>query len=329
MIRVGILGTGFGVKVHLPAFGLDSRAKVIAIYGRDRQKTNQIAKEKNLKAAHDWKAILKNPEVDAVSIALPPTVQAQILPEVLKAKKHAFIEKPVGMDSGQTLKLAQGFEKNEIKTAMDFEFPYLPAWQSMYQKLAELEGIQHVKLNWHVKTTAFSTPNSWKANLALGGGSLNNLACHSLHYIEWIMGQATAVTAHLGHDEMLTDIILEFPQNRKAVLSVSMNTNFGNGHRLEIFGNKGSLTLENTGADYMNGFTLKVKSASGEKTETFPDPTGFSDGRVVAVNRVVKKFLDSIESNQNVGPNLFDGARNQFLMEASRKSSQTGQRVAF
>lgn len=324
MIRIGILGTGFGARVLLPAFKLDPRVGVTAIYGRNPATLNTIATQNKLEAFADWRELINSPNIDAVAIALPPPVQAQVLKEI---KKHVFAEKPVGLGSKATKEIATNFDENKIIHALDFEFPFLPAWQDFFLKQLDIGEVQHLKLNWHVKTTAYKTPSTWKINLAQGGGVLANLACHSLHYTEWIMGESNAVTATLSEDEAQIDVIMEFANQRKATLSVSMDTEFGNGHRLELFATKGALTLDNPTTDYMNGFTLKTKNSLGEKTETYPAEEEFQDGRIVAVNRVIKRFLDGIESGKSDWPNLHDGARNELLIEACRKSHSTGQKI--
>ncbi len=328
MIRVGILGTGFGAKVHLPAFQMDARCKVVAAYGRNPSKLREAFQDPSIRLHSSWEEILASPEVDAVAIALPPFLQAEVLAQLPKYKKHVLAEKPIGLGSDKTKKLAEALDKLKIVHSVDFEFPLLPAWQGLYGKLAEISPVQHLKLNWHVRTTSNAVPNSWKPDAKQGGGTLANLACHSLHSVEWIMGKAQQLTASLGENEMQVDVIMEFEGHRKAVVSVSMNTMFGNGHRVEVFGDKGALTLENTGADYMNGFVLKIKNQTGEKIETFPASSTFADGRVVAVNRIVKRFLDAIEGmNSDYRPDLFEGARNERLLEACRESHRSGERV--
>ena len=39
ILNVGIIGTGFGVLAHLPAYNQNKKCKVIAIFGRESTET--------------------------------------------------------------------------------------------------------------------------------------------------------------------------------------------------------------------------------------------------------------------------------------------------
>ena len=42
-VKIGIVGTGFGGSVHLPAFQMCENAELIAICGRDHEKVDKLA----------------------------------------------------------------------------------------------------------------------------------------------------------------------------------------------------------------------------------------------------------------------------------------------
>ena len=49
----------------------------------------------------DYRALLANPDVDAVYCAVPHVLHAELYPAILAAGKHLFGEKPFGMDAAQ------------------------------------------------------------------------------------------------------------------------------------------------------------------------------------------------------------------------------------
>ena len=49
----------------------------------------------------DYRALLANPDVDAVYCAVPHVLHAELYPAIIAAGKHLFGEKPFGMDAAQ------------------------------------------------------------------------------------------------------------------------------------------------------------------------------------------------------------------------------------
>ena len=56
---------------------------------------------------------------------------------------------------------------------------------------------------------------------------------------------------------------LQFEAGPLASLSMSCASFLGSGHRIEFFGEDGTLVLHNPGADYMRGFELHYAQAAG------------------------------------------------------------------
>ncbi len=53
MIGVAIVGTGFGQKVHIPAFQAHHNTKIVAVYHRDIHQAKTIAENHNIPDASD------------------------------------------------------------------------------------------------------------------------------------------------------------------------------------------------------------------------------------------------------------------------------------
>src|SRR4249920_3358717 len=71
-LRVAILGTSFGRLVQAPAFQRHPGFELVAIAGRDREKTSRIAGELGVAAAYDdWRELLRRESPDVVSIVTP------------------------------------------------------------------------------------------------------------------------------------------------------------------------------------------------------------------------------------------------------------------
>jgi len=80
----------------MPAFRAQQRCEVYALAGTNLARVAELAHAANVpKAYGDWRALIDDPAVDAVSIATPPSVQAQIAIHALELGKPVFAEKPM------------------------------------------------------------------------------------------------------------------------------------------------------------------------------------------------------------------------------------------
>ena len=107
----------------------------------------------------------------------------------------------------------------------------------------------------------------------------------------------------------------------------------GIGHRIEFFGEDGTLVLHNPGADYMRGFELfhAQRPAAALERVAVSDPADaqYPDGRIAPVSRLAKRFFDAIESGGTATPGFAEGYRVQRLMDAARRSHNQGAWIDF
>ena len=120
---------------------------------------------------------------------------------------------------------------------------------------------------------------------------------------------------------------LQFKSGAPASLSMSCASYAGSGHRIEFFGEDGTLALHNPTTDYMRGFELWYgrRPATLERVPVRdPDDAQYADGRIAPVARLAKLWLDAIEQDGTPTPGFTEGYRVQRLLDAARRSHQQG-----
>ena len=79
----------------------------------------------------------------------------------------------------------------------------------------------------------------------------------------------------------------------------------GSGHRIEFYGEDGTLVLDNSGGDYMRGFRLLYGKRPAAALTPIPvdDPIDaqYPDGRIAPVSRLARRFFDAIEGGAPFG----------------------------
>lgn len=341
MIRLGIVGCNYGRAVLLPAFRADPRCEVVALAGTDAARTATLANESGIPQAFgDWKAMLDQANVDAVAIAVPPRLQPAIAMAALERGKAVFGDKPLAADLDTAA--AMRAQARGKATIVDFGFPELSAWRKAKAMMNDgaIGALRHVQLTWNVENyaTKMRLKDSWKTNGAEGGGALGNFVSHTFYYLEWLCGPIASLTARLSalpddpSFETGVTAALTFRSGAAGSVAMSSASYLGSGHRLEIYGEDGTLVLHNPTSDYMRGFTLmhgRRPDAALKPVAVEADPLDakHNDGRVAVAARLAARLLDAVEKRATASPSFSDGHRVQVLIDAARRSHTEGRAI--
>jgi predicted dehydrogenase len=311
---------------------------VIALAGRDVARTAAIAQASNIPISFgNWMELVEHPDIDAITIAAPPSLQPAIAIRALELGKAVFAEKPIATDPAGAEAMVKAALASGQANMVDYNFSAIPVWQKAKELLDEgaIGRVRHVTVNWNVESYATRMRiKNWKSDPQDGGGALGNFVSHSLHYLEWLCGSVTRLSAHLSHlpDEPAMEayaaVNMTFQSGAMGSIVMSCASYLGSGHRLELYGEDGTLSLINATQDYMRGFELSLarRPLALARIEV-DDPLDRSlpdDGRIAPVSRLARRFLDSIKSGQQATPGFAEGLRVQVLIDAARRANNVG-----
>lgn len=195
-VRVGVIGCGIGA-IHLEGYEQEKRAKIMAIAGLDEERCAQLVQRFNVPQRYrDYRDLLENPEIDAVSVAVPNHLHAEVAIAALQAGKHVLVEKPlartiaeaeeivrVGDESGKVLGTV--FDK---RGRCDFEYVGQLALTGYFG------DIYYVKAYW-LRRSGIPGLGSWFTKKELsGGGPLIDLGVHMIDLALWMLGNPELAT---------------------------------------------------------------------------------------------------------------------------------------
>ena len=352
-IGVALVGTGFGLKVHLPALRSHPRIEVVTVVNRDIARAESIAQAHGISHfCTTLGAAIDRPNVQAVSISTPPFLHYDMAIAALKAHKHVFLEKPTTLNKSQAQTLYDLAKQQNLAATMNFEFRYIPAWQRLWELLQEeyVGTIRYVKIDWLVGGRADANrPWNWYARRDQGGGALGAIGSHVFDYVDWLFGEVRSVSARLSTaipvrpdpldnnmfkpvtSDDTCNILLELKSQIPVQISLSSIALAGRGHFVEVYGDRGTLVLGSHHlTDYVHGFTLRG-SQKGQPLETLeiPDrlafPKTWEDGRIAPIVRVIDRWVESIDAGEMRSPSLREGVVSQRIMDACHQSNEMNQ----
>lgn len=98
-VKVGIIGSRFEADIHAESFRImPEEAEVIAVASPTPGNAASLAKKFHIPNVYtDYKEMLKNPDIEMVTITAPNRLHCQMTVDIANAGKHVVCEKPLCM----------------------------------------------------------------------------------------------------------------------------------------------------------------------------------------------------------------------------------------
>lgn len=332
MLRIGIIGSGFGLYGLLPAFNSLKDCKVVCICGKKSERLLSYCKDIHLDNIYsDWEEMLDIEELDVVVIAVPPNVQYHIIKASLKKGLHIFAEKPLAASYKQAKELFRLATKTKITHMVDFIFPEIKEWEKTKQLLdSNYYGkLQQISVNWDFLSYDIKyNVKSWKTDIKEGGGGLSFYFSHALYYLEYFCGEILDLKSLLSYSkesvnggDVGVDLLLKFRNGVHGYGHIYCASKGLMRHKLIFQCEKGTIVLENRDS-VTSGFVLKMYDQYGkEKIFRSKKRVDKNDERVSEVRKLASKFITACRKNTQVTPSFKEGMRCQKLIEIVRKNA--------
>jgi predicted dehydrogenase len=326
MVRIGIIGSGFGLYGLLPAFNRTPGCKVAAICGKKSERLLKYCESIGLKNIYtDWQEMLESENLDAVAIAVVPSAQYTIAKAAIKKGLNIFAEKPLAANLKQAKELNQLAKKYKSTTAVDFIFPEIAEWQKVKSLLeAGTYGkLKRIFIEWDFESYDIKNKiASWKTDNRLGGGALAFYFSHSLNYLEYFAGKIIDVKSLLLHSpkslsggEVGADVLIKFKKGVTGYAHISANSKGLNNHQLQFICEHGAIILENT-KDITKSFSITVVSKGRESGVKVAKQRRIKneDERVQEVKKIALRFIKACAQKKQMVPSFVQGLRAQELL---------------
>jgi predicted dehydrogenase len=192
-LGVGIIGTGFGALVHLPAYKLNSHYEIKGIWGRDRVKAEGIARDNAIMSFASVEEMAENNEIDLVSIASIPCLHYSHAMNCIRNLKHIILEKPMAMNSSESETMWRAATHKGIYNAIAHEHRFDPTKQyvkylienEVFGKVRAVEIVKHMTY-W--RDAQSGRGFDWYSDSSLGGGITKAHLSHQIDLIHYWLG---------------------------------------------------------------------------------------------------------------------------------------------
>ena len=182
-LRFGVIGTGsFGLD-HLNSLSQCHRATAVAVAESNVARAKEATERFKIPRSYtDYRELLEQADIDAVTIALPNYLHAPVAIEALKARKHVLIEKPMALNAREASKIIDTAAKmrRTIMVAQNFRFSRQTQMAKMVIQRGDLGEIYHARCFW-LRRSGIPRIGSWFTQKKMaGGGTIYDIGTHVL-----------------------------------------------------------------------------------------------------------------------------------------------------
>ena len=174
-----------------------------SVWDHDPARAQKAADELGAQVVSDLTTLYADPEIAAAIVCTETNLHEQVVLPGAAAKKHLFVEKPLGYGAADAYKMADAIEQASVIYQTGYFQRGIPAHLFLKEQIAAgaFGKITRVRgSNCHNGALGrwFDGEYRWMADPKIAGvGAFGDLGTHLLDILLWLMGDVTTVTAQL------------------------------------------------------------------------------------------------------------------------------------
>lgn len=332
-LRWGVLGTaGIARGQVIPAIRGSSNGEVVAVAGRDPERTRAFARDLDIPRAVDgYEALVADPGIDAVYIPLPNGAHAQWAIRSAEAGKAVLCEKPLAMDAAEAQRVADVFAARGVPLMEGFMYRFHPQNVRVLElvRSGAVGEVREVRAHLSVHLMDPPDPRNVRFDPAIGGGALLDMGCYTASIVRRIFGEEPeTVQGWLDIDpsfgvDVSAAAILGYGGGRLGTMTCSFRA--GGQGTCTIVGTKGTIEVPRAIIPGMDtrapeGLVVLVDTDGRRREEVFAPVNQY---RLMA-----EAFAEAVIAGRPVPYAPADAVANMRVLDAVARSAADGARVA-
>ncbi|RBQ24107.1 UDP-N-acetylglucosamine 3-dehydrogenase [Candidatus Methanobinarius endosymbioticus] len=304
-VNVGVIGVGAMGYNHARVYYRLENANLVGVSDVSERKLSKVSKKYDTKGYTEYEELLKNPDIEAVSVCVPTTHHYNVVMAAIEAGQHVLVEKPIAFTSKEAERMIAAAKEKGVKLSTGHVERFNPAVQKA-KELLEMDVIGDV-VSASAKRVGPFPPRIKDVGVAI------DLAIHDLDVMYYLFDDdVTQVYATMGsilekcEYEDHAEIMTKFANGITGILEVNWLTPYKR-RSLEVTGTDGIIAI-----DYIDQ-SIDVAGKFAQKVDIqHEEPLKYE----------VASFLNSILNDEEVEITGEDGLNALKMVLAANKSSK-------
>ena len=326
-IRFAVIGQGHFAQVAvLPAIAALPDVELTALVSASKHKLDELGTAydvRHRKTYDELDKLLESGAVDAVYIAVPNDLHAEMTVIAARHGVHVICEKPMAPTEVECMQMIRACEQRRVKLMIAYRL-HFEAANLIAVELARGGEIGEPRMFSSVFSMQVREGNV-RTQPRRGSGPLYDIGIYCVNAARYLFrGEPVEVTAMklAGRDPRFASVeeayaaTMRFTHERVAQFTCS----FGAHDRAhyQVIGTDGFLTLENA-YEYATEMTLHVEGKHGDKTRTFQKRD--------QIAAEIEYFARCIRDNVEPEPSGWEGLADVRILQAIQSSARFGRSV--
>jgi predicted dehydrogenase len=254
-VGFGVIGLGSISRHHLKGLlEAAEHARIVAVCDSVPAVAEGVAGQIGARAYTDYRELLRDGEVEAVDLPLPHHLHYEVAQAALKAGKHVLLEKPMAPTEEECAALIALATAKGVSISVAENTPFVAAYVEV-ERMVRQGVLGQPRL---IRTLIYGTEierlndtSNWKGR-ASGtiGGAIFDAGPHSFYLLKWLFGEIDSVRAFtnklVSASEVEDNAVVAGRMKAGAIFTTeyTFTAEIPWGERLEIYGSKGSLIVD-------------------------------------------------------------------------------------
>jgi len=265
-MRIGLLGTGpWAQMAHAPALAGHAEWDFAGVWGRRPDAAKELADQYGVPAYDDVDALLA--DVDAVAVALPPSVQAELAVRAARAGRHLLLDKPLAPTVEQGQAVVDAVREAGVASVVFFTTRFLPETEAWITEQAAAEGWFTARAEWLGSVFTSDSPfaaSPWRQEK----GALWDVGPHALSVLLPVLGDVRRVAAAVPGPGDTAVLVLDHVDGASSTLTLSLTAPpAAAGVAVELRGAAGVTSLPDSSGSAVSAL-VRAADALGEAVRT-------------------------------------------------------------
>jgi predicted dehydrogenase len=314
-LGIGLIGLGKHGARYARHIVEDLReAALVAVCRRNRAEGEKLAAASGCAFHEDYHALVADPRVDAVVVAVPPTLHPAIVEAACRAGKPLLVEKPLATSLAGARRIAGLVSASGVRAMVAHTLRFNSTVQTVQAHVPEIGPLHALYLSQRFEPS----PLAWLDRRAeSGGGIVLHTGVHSFDLLRVLTGcEVTRVwcrTAQIVTRETEDSFALTCQLGDPSLVAGVAGSRAMGGRvgLLELAGARGHLL-----ADHVHGWVHLVR---GSERRTLPVPAP-----VPTVRETLGAFVRALREGTAFPISLEDGLRAVAIADAAYRSAEHG-----
>ncbi|MCU6712679.1 Gfo/Idh/MocA family oxidoreductase [Paenibacillus sp. J5C_2022] len=347
-VQIGVIGTGSISSMHLNSYEKSEEATIYAVCDLNEERARKAAEKYGAEKVYtDYRELLADPNIEAVSICTWNNSHAEISIAALEAGKHVLVEKPLCRTVEEALKVQEAVEK----TGKILQVGFVRRYDTNAQLLKGLAEKGEFGEIYYAKAQTFrrlGNPGGWFSDIERsGGGPLIDIGVHVIDLCWYLMGRPKPVSVSantyrkLGNRSNIKDLsfykaadydaerntvedlanaIIRFENGASLMVDVSFTLHAKKDEtNVRLFGEKGGIEVEPE--------TLIVSEMNDRIVNIYPQTDHAAFEFNSAFQNEINHFVDNVKNgSQPISP-VQDGVEIMKILCGIYESAAKGEEV--